>query len=124
MTRLLTIFVFLVGACATGNTRAFTTVDLELRDTPPPSSMTPSHTAYVAWVDPADSNEPMRKLGALEYDRDAETAMIDATVAYSQYDIVVTSEPNTRVVLPSGLEVIRTRCDFTDADPTPCEVLQ
>ena len=114
----------LVAGCATGNTQSLTQVDLRLEDTPPPSSVTPSHTAYVAWVDPADATEPMRKIGALSYDPEAESASIDATVARARYDIVVTSEPNTRVVLPSGLEVVRTRCDFRDDDPTPCEVLQ
>lgn len=123
MKRLLTFIVFL-AACATGNTQTLTTVDLRMEETPPPSSVAPSHTTYVAWVDPADATEPMRKIGALRYDDDAETAMIGASVAREQYDIVVTSEPNERVVLPSGLEVLRTRCDFRDDDPSPCEVLQ
>ncbi len=123
MKRLLSLLC-LLAACASGSAQtSLTTVELEMNETPPPSSLAHSHTTYVAWADPQEPDEPMMKLGALSYDYDTETATFDATVARSQYDIVVTSEPNARVLLPSGIEVLRARCDF-DGEGTPCEVLQ
>jgi len=112
-----------LAACASQQNPQTTTVAYRMVDAPPPTEVSERHDVYVAWLDPR-GDQPMQKVGALAYDPDEELASIDVRSELARYDIVVTAEPSAEVRLPSASVVSRTRCDFTESDETPCEVIR
>lgn len=78
---------------------------LEAKHLAPPDRLTPAHSVYVVWVQPA--GKPAEVIGQLRVNTHDEAASLKTSVPYHNFDIFVTAEDNPKPDSPSGTEVLR-----------------
>jgi hypothetical protein len=83
-------------------------VDLEVKHMAPPKNLGPSLSTYVVWLDTAESAQTI-KVGQLKVNEDSREADIEFTTPYSDFEVLVTAEPNKTVGAPGNKVVLRQR---------------
>jgi hypothetical protein len=78
---------------------------VESKHLAPPDRLSPPHSTYVVWVQPA--GKPAEVIGQLRVNTDDMAASFKTSVPYHNFDIIVTAEDNAKPDSPSGTEVLR-----------------
>lgn len=66
---------------------------------PPPSRIHEGATIYVLWFVP--ENAPAMKMGTLVYDEGSRRGHLEATAAFSTFEVMLTAEKNNQIGAPS-----------------------
>lgn len=82
------------------------TVEMEAKHLAPPDRLSPPHSTYVVWVQPA--GKPAEVMGELRVNKEDMGASFKTSVPYHNFDIFVTAEDNAKPDTPSSTEVLRT----------------
>lgn len=85
-----------------------TEVTLEMKNLAPPDRVAAGTTQYVAWQRKS-SDAVWARLGGLQYDAEARTATLKATVPEKQFDFEVTAEKIEAPASPSAEVVVAQR---------------
>lgn len=80
-------------------------IEMEAKHLAPPDRLSPPHSTYVVWVQPA--GKPAEVMGELRVNKDDMAASFKTSVPYHNFDIFVTAEDNPKPDAPSGTEVLR-----------------
>ena len=80
-------------------------IEVESKHLAPPDRLSPPHSTYVVWVQPA--GKPAEVIGQLRVNTDDMAASFKTSVPYHNFDIIVTAEDNAKPDSPSGTEVLR-----------------
>jgi hypothetical protein len=80
-------------------------IEMEAKHLAPPDRLSPPHSTYVVWVQPA--GKPAEPMGELRVNKDDMAASFKTSVPYHNFDIFVTAEDNPKPDTPSGPEVLR-----------------
>ena len=80
-------------------------IEIESKHLAPPDRLSPAHSTYVVWVQPA--GKPAEVLGQLRVNTDDMAASFKTSVPYHNFDIFVTAEDSPKPDAPSSTEVLR-----------------
>lgn len=80
-------------------------IELKSEHLAPPDRLTPPHSAYVVWVQPA--GKPAEVIGQMRVNTQDMAASFKSSVPYHNFDIFVTAEDNAKPDTPSSIEVLR-----------------
>ena len=80
-------------------------LELEAKHLAPPDRLSPAHSTYVVWAQPAGKSAEV--IGQLRVNTDDMAASFKSTVPYHNFDVFVTAEDNAKPDSPTGPEVLR-----------------
>lgn len=81
-------------------------LELEAKHLAPPDRLSPAHSVYVVWIQPA--GKPPQPVGELRVNTQDEAASFKTSVPEHNFDIFVTAEDSSKPDAPSSTVVLRT----------------
>lgn len=81
-----------------------TKLDIKVNNLAAPSSLTPSDSVYIVWIEP--NGYPAQKEGAIGVGNDLSGELNVVTTA-KNFDVFITGEPGASVTQPSGPKVLK-----------------